>query len=262
MNEILEKEQEITVEEKNHTQIRSNIEMNAKFNRTDPLIDEFKSEISSANNTDSHSDLMQNLNKASLGPGIILRNMREEAKLTQEDVAKELRLAVRHIEYLENDYFEKFTAVAFYIGYVRNYSKLLNLDPDKMIAKFHAVYKVKPEKAQSKLVQIKSWKDSWPMNLFFSNNASMVEKDKNIKYAIVTVVMTLIFGLIWWFVSSQPVAKSTDISKLKPSEVDELLPTSPVFVENKSDANKDNLKTAVNSDNNKLVKKNKLDQYS
>lgn len=228
----------------------------------DPLVDNNCLE----NDETDAVEIISSLNKASLGPGMILKNTREEMKLTQEDVAKELRLAVRHIEYLEQDYFEKFTALAFYIGYVRNYSKLLELDADKMVSKFYAVYKVKPERTNNKLVKIVSWKDSWPMKLLFGESTSLNEKGKNIKYALLVASVALLCSIIWWAISSSTAEQSDGLSiskleleNMEPSRVDELVPTGPVIVKNEYERASD-IHTAA--DDSKFNKISRLDSLS
>lgn len=190
------------------------------------------------------------VNKSSLGPGLILKSMREEAKLTKEDVAKELRLAVRHVDYLENDQYDKFSALVFYIGNLRHYSNMLELDSEKMIAKFHAVYKVAQVSTGSKVVPVDTWQEIWPLSLFFSNQKSGEEKMNNLKWLLSGVVTLIIFLVLWFALTQVFKSKSSgevesttivesELENLQPDKVDNLLPSGPVIVkEDKANINK------------------------
>lgn len=176
---------------------------------------------------------------ASLGPGNLLREAREAANLKREDVAKELRLAKRHVEYLEQDAYHKFSAVAFYVGYVRNYSKLLGLDDNKMIAKFYAVYKVKPDIIANNInTQEIEHRQAWYSYLAKSN-----ESFSKTKLVIIASVTTTVLLLILWYFTSQygkndnnnnNIVAAKKIESLEPDKVDTLLPTSPVIVQKKN----------------------------
>lgn len=191
--------------------------------------------------------------------------MREEAKLSKDDIAKELRLSVRHVEYLENDQYDQFSALVFYLGNVRNYSRLLNLDPDKMIAKFHAVYKVVPENTSFKVVKVEGWQEFWPMSLFFSKEKSEHEKHKNITILISSFVVTVVFFILWWLLSSSvfisndthAIVKLDDnkVIQLQPEQVDNLLPTQPVIVHNDKDKLENEIVNSLKDNKTLLPKK-------
>ena len=209
----------------------------------DPLLD-FKTKTTSSLIKEDNEIKYHETNKAVLGPGIVLKTLREEAKLSLSDVAKELRLATRHIVYLEQDQFEKFTALAFYIGYLRNYSRLLDADADKLLAKFYAVYKVMPENTNHKRIKtkarVKLWYELWPVNLFYNNNRLAADR----KYARVLLTgaaaMLAVF-VVWWLWSDSTIESNKkltlntidnkELQSLPPEIVDNLLPSSPVIVQ-------------------------------
>lgn len=270
MNEIIEeikltKEQGSTAEQKVEDKNGTVSKLHTEHSKTvDPLIEFKLSRKTSSPATSVQQIVQENSDKSPLGPGGILKNIRLEAKLTQEDVAKELRLAVRHIEYLENDSFEKFAAIAFYVGYLRNYSKLLDLDSDKMVAKFYAVYKVKPElKAnQYKTIKESTWQDIWPIKLLLGKDQNKIEKLKNIKLVVLIAVTMAVFSVIWWLLSTSGNSVDTSnsslnsnsnelhIEQLAPEEVDHLLPSQPVIASTSEQAPK------------QVSKRSKLDDYS
>jgi cytoskeleton protein RodZ len=67
-------------------------------------------------------------------PGAQLKAAREAKGLTVDEVAESLRLHTRQIAALERDDYGYFCAPVFVIGYVRNYARLLDMDPEPLLA--------------------------------------------------------------------------------------------------------------------------------
>ncbi len=67
------------------------------------------------------------------GCGAELRAARERRKLTTADVAAKLKFAVRQVEALEAEDFSHLPDDVFTRGFVRNYARLVGLDPDTLI---------------------------------------------------------------------------------------------------------------------------------
>lgn len=67
------------------------------------------------------------------GPGAALLTERRRQNLSLGDVSRQLKLSVRQIEALERDDFSGFQGPVFVHGFIRNYSKLLGLDPGPLI---------------------------------------------------------------------------------------------------------------------------------
>jgi cytoskeleton protein RodZ len=65
--------------------------------------------------------------------GTALGDERRRQSLSIGDVSRHLKLSVRQVEALENDEFEVFGGSVFVHGFLRNYAKLLGLDPGKLI---------------------------------------------------------------------------------------------------------------------------------
>ena len=66
-------------------------------------------------------------------PGKILAQAREEKGLSVADVARSLRLSVRQIEAIDADDFDKLPGKTFLRGFIRNYAKLLQIDPEPLL---------------------------------------------------------------------------------------------------------------------------------
>jgi cytoskeleton protein RodZ len=71
---------------------------------------------------------------ASLSPGARLRAAREAAGLSLDQVAQQLKLAQRQVKALEDENFGELPGRTFSRGFVRNYARLLNLDPEDLLS--------------------------------------------------------------------------------------------------------------------------------
>jgi cytoskeleton protein RodZ len=71
---------------------------------------------------------------AAAGAGEWLRRSREEAGLSIDAVAQQLKLAPRQVKALEEGSFEDLPGRTFVRGFVRNYARLLKLDPAAVVA--------------------------------------------------------------------------------------------------------------------------------
>ena len=69
------------------------------------------------------------------GVGAVLKQAREAAGLAVEEVAQQLKLLPRQIESLENERFDRLPGPAIARAMVRNYARLLKLDPEPLVAR-------------------------------------------------------------------------------------------------------------------------------
>jgi len=67
------------------------------------------------------------------GPGVALRAARTAQNLSVGEVARQLRLSVAQVEALEANAFERLPGPVFVRGFLRNYARLLHLDPDVVL---------------------------------------------------------------------------------------------------------------------------------
>lgn len=67
------------------------------------------------------------------GPGALLAAARAAQNLTIADVARQLKLSAHQVAALESDQFERLPGPVFVRGFVRNYARLLNMDPDRIL---------------------------------------------------------------------------------------------------------------------------------
>lgn len=67
-------------------------------------------------------------------PGAILLAERRNQGLSLGDIARQLKLSVRQVEALERDDYAAFSGPLFVRGFLRNYAKLLHLEPEALLA--------------------------------------------------------------------------------------------------------------------------------
>lgn len=72
--------------------------------------------------------------EATVNPGELLAQAREKAKLSTADVARQLKLSIGQVEALEAGQFERLPGSVFVRGFIRNYARLVKLDPDHLLA--------------------------------------------------------------------------------------------------------------------------------
>lgn len=90
----------------------------------------------STENTTGESSTGQDENAvaASSSLGSILREAREQLGLSVADVAGQIKFAPRQIEALEADDFQHLPEMAFVRGFVRSYARILQLEPQSLLA--------------------------------------------------------------------------------------------------------------------------------
>ena len=74
------------------------------------------------------------------GPGRTLERLRTERKLSVADVAQRLKYGARQIEALEAEEFDRLPGATFVRGMVRGYAKLLEIDPEPILASLEQRY--------------------------------------------------------------------------------------------------------------------------
>lgn len=67
------------------------------------------------------------------GPGAVLAAARVAQNLTVADVARQLKLSANQVMALEAGHFERLPGPVFVRGFVRNYARLLKVDPERLL---------------------------------------------------------------------------------------------------------------------------------
>ena len=73
------------------------------------------------------------------GPGAELRATRESMDVSAREIADALNLPTHVIEALESDDYEKLPPSVFSRGYLRSYARLLELEPERLLARYPEV---------------------------------------------------------------------------------------------------------------------------
>lgn len=70
--------------------------------------------------------------------GEMLRERRESLGLTHRDLSAITKIQAAHLQYLEENRFDEFSAEVFCRGFLKNYARELRLDGDEMIEAYEA----------------------------------------------------------------------------------------------------------------------------
>jgi cytoskeleton protein RodZ len=127
-----------------------------------------------------------------VSPGKVLAAARMEKGLSVMDVARSLRLSARQIEAIESEEFEKLPGMTFIRGFIRNYAKLLHLDPEPLLA---VCQPTTPQSVQIQAISVPpgqaEFSSSRSQRTFSSNN----EKSRVLK--MLPVVLGVAALLAW-----------------------------------------------------------------
>lgn len=124
-----------------------------------------------------------------------LRQAREQAGLSVEQVASQLLLAVDIIDAIDNADMQRLPSSTFVVGYIRSYAKILNVPADEVIEAYNALMPPPTESVttQSPFVEAETVKSSSHSPLVY------------------IVMAILIAGLLWWALEQAPqIKQSTD----------------------------------------------------
>ncbi|OZA29485.1 MAG: helix-turn-helix domain-containing protein [Hydrogenophilales bacterium 17-61-9] len=115
--------------------------------------------------------------------GQILRDAREAQNITLEDVAMRLRLMHRQVAAMEADDFESLGQPVFARGFVRNYARLMGLQPEALLARMEGAPAEPAPVASAEPPMPSSWLTSPWLILFMLG---------------VLMVVAVPISLYWW----------------------------------------------------------------
>jgi cytoskeleton protein RodZ len=72
--------------------------------------------------------------------GEILKKARRQRKLSRDQIAKKTKIGAKYIKALEENKFKSLPEAAFVKGFIRNYAKAVNLNPEQALAVFRRDY--------------------------------------------------------------------------------------------------------------------------
>jgi cytoskeleton protein RodZ len=131
------------------------------------------------------------------GPGRHLREARESRNLTVAQVAAQLRLQPRIIEALEGDDYSTLPGSTFVQGYLRSYSRLLELADDHIVG----------------LAQLDSVAMPALINSISETEIESSSRDLPFRVMSLLIFLVVVVGLLWWLSQHEPMpAESTPSS--------------------------------------------------
>lgn len=135
-------------------------------------------------------------------PGELLRAAREKRNLEPRDIAERLRLRTQIIQFIEDDEYEEFASATFIRGYLRSYSRILEIDETQVLAAYDRLGYEAPA-----TIDMQS----------FSRRKATEKSDSRlmlISYAILVVVIGL--AILWWW--QEPDFQFSDLNSSSPTE--------------------------------------------
>lgn len=134
-----------------------------------------------------------------LGPGQILRQAREKAQLSTQDIADKIRLKKTLIEDIEQDNYDIKLSLTFVKGYLKLYAKHVDVSESEVLAAFDNLNTQNKEPAK--------------LQSFSRRLANQANDDKLmlVTYLIVAAVIALV--VVWWLQQSS--TETTQVSELE-----------------------------------------------
>lgn len=145
---------------------------------------------------------MSEIEQSSIGQ--VLHDAREAQGMTLEQAAARLRLMQRQIVAMEADEFESLGQPVFARGFVRNYSRMLGLEPEALLARMEGAPAEPAVVSHAAPPQPRSWLSSpWLIVLLLG----------------VLVVVTVPVALYWWLNEGEdePVSRVQPVERVAPA---------------------------------------------
>ena len=133
-----------------------------------------------------------------------LRSAREGKGLSLEEAARELHLAVRRVEALENGDPDQLPPAAFVVGYIRNYARLLGLPPEELVDEYsRALGGGEP-----------------PLHASIGGEEQVKSSDTPVRVVTYLIILALIvLAGAWWWTQRAPLEQTAE--QEPPAQIDE-----------------------------------------
>lgn len=165
--------------------------------------------------TDSPPDnTPDNIGEQPFSAGAALRAARARMGLSVADVAHRLKFAPRQVEALEADDFARLPEIAFVRGFVRNYARLLQLDPAPLLAALPGVPAPPPLAARAQ--------ERTPFP-----TVSTPRKPNLARLIAAALLVALAAGFFIWSHGDKPSAPKAEQEKIAPAPAQPPTPVAP-----------------------------------
>lgn len=151
--------------------------------------------------------------------GARLAQARKDRNLSVADVASKLRIAPRQIEALEADDYERLPGHTIARGFVRNYARLLQLNPEAVLEAFE---KHAPKEADARI--------SLPDQKVQFSEPGNGHDNRTVLWLTLGLLLLTVLGYAWWRweVSNAPTAKAVVTAPVSKSAAPAASVTPPV----------------------------------
>ena len=136
-------------------------------------------------NEETQEALPENIEVAT--PGQLLREARESAKYSADDIASKLNLKVSLITAIEENNFDEIASVTFARGYLKSYAKLLHIEESEILAAFEHFTTAEQQQLEMQT---------------FSNRKGKKAVDNWLTIVTVIFVVAIIAGVVVWYMQN------------------------------------------------------------
>lgn len=135
-----------------------------------------------------------------LSPGAQLREAREAAGLTLDELSARLRMTGNKLELLERDEYDRLPSALYVRGYIRNACKELAVDPEPVLKAFSG-YSAAEEESRAIIEHV-------------SKGPVIDEGGKGGHGVLALVALVVVAGAFWWFQGRDLGVSSIDVDSL------------------------------------------------
>lgn len=135
--------------------------------------------------------------------GMFLRQAREEAGLSQQEAAKQLKLLRNQMVALEEGAFNKLPGDTFVVGYLKNYAKLVGLNPEELAKQ----YRLQRQQERAELVEKQETISADSVSAGSAIRMGSQHRQHKTGYGLVMSLLVIVG--IWWL-NYQPVPELID----------------------------------------------------
>ncbi len=118
-------------------------------------------------------------------PGDTLRAARTERRMTQVEIAQNLKISVAAVEGIENGLYDRLPGDTFARGYIRSYARLVGLDPNRLAVEFDRFRGIeareRPVSGISRVAEPRR-----------SGGGAM-------RWVSLLIVLALVASVVWWY---------------------------------------------------------------
>jgi len=173
-----------------------------------------------------------------IGPGQMLREARENLKLTQKDVAEKLKFTLTIVKNIENDQFDHKLPSTYTRGYLKNFARLVHVNEEDVLDSYDLLGVAAVQQAE--------------MQSFSKITSKQAENNRLMWFSYLVLALLIGSTVVWWMQEHRQI-KQTKIKIINHKQIDsKQKEKSP----NLASPNKDLMQNSQHSDINDVSKEN------